>query len=428
MRIVLHNATLVNEGKSVVGSVVMNGDTIETIIEGVQPLSMIVALSGPVDEVLEAEGLYLLPGVIDEHVHFREPGMTHKATIASESRKAVAGGVTSYMEMPNCIPATTTLDLLRQKQEIAASCSPANYSFYLGATADNLADIEALDPRTNCGIKVFMGSSTGGMLLDERDKLYRVFSSTPLPIALHCEDQEVIARNAALFRERYGEDPDVRYHPLIRSEEACFRSSAFAIELAEQSGADIHILHISTARELTLFTSGPVEEKHITAEVCTPHLLYTNADYTRLGTAIKCNPAVKTPEDREALRQAIREQRIDTIGTDHAPHTPADKVGGALKAASGIASLPHSLTDMLTLAEEGAFSLTDVVRAMCHNPALRYRVSRRGFLREGYQADLVLLRKTDSWHVLRTWVNGQLAYAEGRVFEEVRGQRLVFDR
>lgn len=428
MRTVLHNATLVNEGKSVVGSVVMNGDTIETIIEGVQPLSMIVALSGPVDEVVEAEGLYLLPGVIDEHVHFREPGMTHKATIASESRKAVAGGVTSYMEMPNCIPATTTLDLLRQKQEIAASCSPANYSFYLGATADNLADIEALDPRTNCGIKVFMGSSTGGMLLDERDKLYRVFSSTPLPIALHCEDQEVIARNAALFRERYGEDPDVRYHPLIRSEEACFRSSAFAIELAEQSGADIHILHISTARELALFASGPVEGKHITAEVCTPHLLYTNADYTRLGTAIKCNPAVKTPEDREALRQAIGEQRIDTIGTDHAPHTPADKVGGALKAASGIASLPHSLTDMLTLAEEGAFSLTDVVRAMCHNPALRYRVSRRGFLREGYQADLVLLRKTDSWHVLRTWVNGQLAYAEGRVFEQVRGQRLVFDR
>ena len=428
MKTVIHNASIVNEGKIIVGSVVMDGEIIDRIIEGAQPLSVILSFIGDADDVIDAEGMYLLPGVIDEHVHFREPGMTHKATIASESRKAVAGGVTSFMEMPNCIPPTTTLALLRQKYDIAASCSPANYSFYLGATADNLAEIESLDPTCNCGIKVFMGSSTGGMLLDNEERLYNVFKSTSLPIALHCEDQQVIAHNAALYKERFGEDPDVKYHPLIRSEEACYRSSAKAVELAEQTGADIHILHISTARELSLFTSGPVESKHITAEVCTPHLLYTDADYDRLGTAIKCNPAIKTTNDREALRQAIREQRIDTIGTDHAPHTVADKMGGALKAASGIASLPHSLTDMLTLADEGAFSLVDVVRTMCHNPALRYHVSRRGFIRTGYQGDLVLLSKDDRWSIIRTWVNGNLAYADGQHTDAVPGQRLVFDR
>lgn len=428
MKTVIHNAILVNEGKKCVGTVVINEENIETIIEGALPSSVIAALYRDDTNVVEAQGMYLLPGVIDEHVHFREPGMTHKATIASESRKAVAGGVTSFMEMPNCIPPTTTLDLLRQKYDIAESCSPANYSFYLGATADNLADIEALDPVNNCGIKVFMGSSTGGMLLNDGEKLHKVFMSTPLPIALHCEDQQIIARNAAFIREQYGDDPEVKYHPIIRSEEACYRSSAYAVELAEKTGANIHILHISTARELSLFTSGPVEEKHITAEVCTPHLLYTDADYERLGTAIKCNPAVKTLEDRNALRHAICEQRIDTIGTDHAPHTPADKVGGALKAASGIASLPHSLTDMLALTDEGVFSTEDVVRAMCHNPALRYKISQRGFIREGFKADLVLLQKTDKWTIVSTWVNGLVAYTNGKVNENIRGQRLSFDR
>lgn len=428
MKTIIHNAILVNEGKNCVGTVLINGENIEEIIKGAMPSSLISSLYGDDTNMVEAQGMYLLPGVIDEHVHFREPGMTHKATIASESRKAVAGGVTSFMEMPNCIPPTTTLELLDQKYHIAESCSPANYSFYLGATADNLADIEALDPVNNCGVKVFMGSSTGGMLLDDGEKLYKVFMSTPLPIALHCEDQQVIARNAAFIRERYGDDPEVKYHPIIRSEEACYRSSAYAVELAEKTGANIHILHISTAHELSLFTSGPVEEKHITAEVCTPHLLYTDADYERLGTAIKCNPAVKTIKDRNALRRAIREQRIDTIGTDHAPHAPADKVGGALKAASGIASLPHSLTDMLALADKGVFSTTDVVRTMCHNPALRYKVCQRGFIREGFKADLVLLQQADKWTVVRTWVNGQQAYADGKVNETVCGQRLSFDR
>lgn len=428
MSSLIHNATIINEGRSFVGSVVLDGEFIQQIFEGAKPLSEIVSCYGEFDNIVEAEGKYLMPGVIDEHVHFREPGMTHKATIASESRKAVAGGVTSFMEMPNCKPPTTSLDLLRQKYAIAAACSPANYSFYLGATSDNLADIEALDPTSNCGVKVFMGSSTGGMLLDDDKALYSVFRSTPLPIALHCEDQQVIAANAALYRERWGEDPDVRFHPLIRSEEACYRSSARAVEIAEQTGADIHILHISTARELTLFTAGPVEGKHITAEACTPHLLYTDADYARLGTAIKCNPAVKTAADREALRRAISEQRIDTIATDHAPHTPADKIGGALKAASGIASLPHSLTDMLSLADEGAFSTCDVVRTMCHNPALRYRVSRRGFIRPSYKGDLVLLSKDEGWNVCHTWVNGMTAFADGMVNESLRGERLLFDR
>lgn len=428
MKTVIHNATIVNEGRIFVGTVVMRGETIEEIIEGAWVPSMISSSGETVGEVIEAEGMYLLPGVIDEHVHFREPGMTHKATIASESRKAVAGGVTSFMEMPNCNPPTTTLDLLRQKYDIAAASSPANYSFYLGATADNLSAIEALDPAANCGIKVFMGSSTGGMLLDDDEVLTRIFRSTSLPVALHCEDQQLIAANTLLYCERYGEDPDVKFHPLIRNEEACYRSTARAVELAEKTGADIHILHISTARELSLFASGPVEDKRITAEVCTPHLLYTDTDYARLGTTIKCNPAIKTIADREALRRAVGEQRIDTIATDHAPHTPADKRGGALKAASGIASLPHSLTDMLTLADEGVFNILDVVRAMCHNPALRYRVSRRGFIRAGYQGDLVLLSKENGWSIKRTWVNGSTAYANGKINDTVRGQRLHFDR
>lgn len=428
MLTLIHNAIIVNEGRSFVGSVMLDGEVIAHIIEGSQPLSMIFSSCGPADEVLEADGMYLLPGIIDEHVHFREPGMTHKATIASESRRAVMGGVTSFMDMPNCIPPTTTLELLRQKYDIAAAVSPANYSFYLGATATNLPDIEALDPALNCGVKVFMGSSTGGMLLDDDEVLYTLFKSTPLPIALHCEDQTIIARNAALYRERYGDDPDVRFHPLIRSEEACYRSSARAVEIAERTGADIHILHISTARELSLFTTGPVEGKHITAEACTPHLLYTDADYARLGTAVKCNPAVKTAADREALRQAVRTQRIDTIATDHAPHTPADKAGGALKAASGITSLPHSLTDMLTLADEGIFTPAEVVRAMSHNPALRYRIRHRGFIRQGYQADLVLLTHTPQWQVTHTWVNGHLSYTNGHLTPTPHGQRLTFTR
>lgn len=439
-RTIIRHATLVNEGRTFVGTVVVEGEQIVQVVEEEGEMTGEAA-------VIDATGMYLLPGVIDEHVHFREPGLTHKASIASESRKAVMGGVTSFMDMPNCIPQTTTIDLVEAKHRIAEACSLANWSFYLGATADNLAEIERLDPRANCGIKVFMGSSTGGMLLGDDESLHAVFRSTPLPIALHCEDQDIITANIARYKaefasinsptagqiengkpSEYPDDLPLRYHPLIRSEEACYRSSARAVEMAEKTGANIHILHISTARELSLFQQSPVEGKQITAEACIPHLLYTDADYSSLGTAIKCNPAIKSAADRDALRGAIRDGLIDTVGTDHAPHTSADKEGGALRAASGIATLPHSLTAMLTLADAGCFTLADVVRTMCHNPALRYRLARRGFIRPGYQADLVLLKKADGWTVRKTWVNGLLAFDGQEVNPSVRGQRLMFDR
>ena len=435
-RTIIRHATLVNEGRTFVGTVVVEGEQIVRVVEEEGEMTGEAA-------VIDATGMYLLPGVIDEHVHFREPGMTHKATIASESYKAVMGGITSFMDMPNCIPQTTTIDLIEAKHRIAETCSPANWSFYLGATKDNLSEIERLDPATNCGIKVFMGSSTGGMLLGDDESLYTVFRSTPLPIALHCEDQDIISANIAKYKNEYSSqnnaiaqpnlkalsDLPLRFHPLIRSEEACYRSSARAVEIAKKTGASIHILHISTARELTLFQHGPVEDKQITAEACIPHLLYSDADYTTMGTAIKCNPAIKTATDREALRRAVREEIIDTVATDHAPHSSADKEGGALRAASGIATLPHSLTTMLALTDEGCFNVTDVVRTMCHNPALRYHIARRGFIRPGYQADLVLVKKTDDvWTVQKTWVNGTLAYSDGTVNPIARGQRLTFAR
>jgi len=451
-RILIRHATIVNEGRTFVGSVVIEDERIAAITPDDSPTT---ATCQAADTIVDATGMLLLPGVIDEHVHFREPGMTHKATIASESRKAVMGGVTSFMDMPNCIPPTTTVDLVEAKHRIAEGCSPANWSFYLGATKDNITEIEHLDPQANCGIKVFMGSSTGGMLLDDASALRAVFSSTPLPIALHCEDQDLIAANIARYTAEATSgdtvhDLDISYHPLIRSAEACYRSSARAVELALQTGANIHILHISTARELSLFQRGPVTDKQITAEVCIPHLLYTDADYATLGAAIKCNPSIKTESDRSALRSALHDGLIDTVGTDHAPHTAADKQGGALRAASGIATLPYSLTTMLSLADAGCFTITDVVRTMCHNPALRYNIARRGFIRKGYQADLVLLEKAvtptlsntsplptssksspqnaSSWKVNRTWVNGYEAYAEGIVNPSARGQRLIFDR
>lgn len=445
MKTLIHNATIVNEGEQYRGSVLIEDEKIATIIRGAD--GHIAA-----DHIVDATGCYLLPGGIDDHVHFRDPGLTHKADMASESRAAARGGITSVMDMPNCAPQTTSMEALEAKFADAATKCLVNHSFYLGATADNMGEIRRINPSEVCGLKVFMGSSTGNMLVDEEERLEAIFSESPTLIALHCENQRIISANTAKYKEETGsDDPDVSYHPLIRSEEACYQSTAKAVELAQRTGARIHIMHISTARELELLPSGHIGDKQITAEVCLPHLYYTDADYTRYGTRIKCNPAVKTLADRDALRRALRDGRIDVIGTDHAPHLPSEKVGGCLKAASGIPTIQYVLPAMLELCDEGIVTLPEVVEKMAHNPAILYKVSGRGFIREGYQADLVLVKPdaphlvdaksivskcgwspfeghTFRWDITHTWVNGHAVYADG-VFDERRmGERLAFDR
>ena len=438
------NATIVNEGEQYKGSVLIEDEKIAAIIRGAG--EHIAA-----DRIVDATGCYLLPGGIDDHVHFRDPGLTHKADMASESRAAVRGGITSVMDMPNCIPQTTTIETLEAKFADAATKCLVNHSFYLGATADNMEEIRRINPREVCGLKVFMGSSTGNMLVDEEERLKAIFSESPTLIALHCEDQRIISANTVRYKEETGcDDPDVSYHPLIRSEEACYRSTAKAVELAQHTGARIHIMHISTARELELLQAGHIRDKQITAEVCLPHLYYTDADYARYGTRIKCNPAVKTEADRDALRQALRDGRIDVIGTDHAPHLTSEKVGGCLKAASGIPTIQYVLPAMLELCDEGIVTLPEIVEKMAHNPAILYKVTGRGFIREGYQADLVLVKPdaphivdsesivskcgwspfeghTFRWDITHTWVNGHAVYADGVFDEKVMGQRLRFN-
>ena len=444
MKTLIHNATIVNEGEQYRGSVLIEDEKIAAIIRGTD--EHIAA-----DHIVDATGCYLLPGGIDDHVHFRDPGLTHKADMASESRAAARGGITSVMDMPNCAPQTTSMEALEAKFADAATKCLVNHSFYLGATADNMEEIRRINPREVCGLKVFMGSSTGNMLVDEEERLEAIFSESPTLIALHCEDQRIISANTAKYKEETGcDDPDVSYHPLIRSEEACYQSTAKAVELAQRTGARIHIMHISTARELELLQTDHIRDKQITAEVCLPHLYYTDADYAQYGTRIKCNPAVKTEADRDALRQALRDGRIDVIGTDHAPHLPSEKVGGCLKAASGIPTIQYVLPAMLELCDEGIVTLTDVVEKMAHNPAILYKVNGRGFIREGYQADLVLVKPdaphcvdaksivskcgwspfeghTFRWDITHTWVNGHAVYADGVFNDKVMGQRLLFN-
>lgn len=445
MKTLIHNATIVNEGEQYRGSVLIEDEKIAAIIRGAG--EHIAA-----DHIVDATGCYLLPGGIDDHVHFRDPGLTHKADMASESRAAARGGITSVMDMPNCNPQTTTIETLEAKFADAATKCLVNHSFYLGATADNMEEIRRINPSEVCGLKVFMGSSTGNMLVDEEERLEAIFSESPTLIALHCEDQRIISANTAKYKEETGcDDPDVSYHPLIRSEEACYQSTAKAVELAKRTGARIHIMHISTARELALLQAGHISNKQITAEVCMPHLYYTDADYARYGTRIKCNPAVKTEADRDALRRALRDGRIDVIGTDHAPHLPSEKVGGCLKAASGIPTIQYVLPAMLELCDEGIVTLTEVVEKMAHNPAILYKVNGRGFIREGYQADLVLVKPdaphivdarsimskcgwspfeghTFRWDITHTWVNGHAVYEDGEFDERRMGERLAFDR
>lgn len=444
-RTLIKNAIIVNEGRQVAGSVVIEGEKIAEIwVNGEEPVA-------PCDETIDASGCYLLPGVIDDHVHFRDPGLTQKADITTESRAAAAGGVTSIMDMPNTSPQTTTLDALNAKFDLMAEKCAVNYSCYFGATNNNYPMLEQLDKHRVCGVKLFMGSSTGNMLVDKMTSLLNIFNSTDLLIATHCEDQNIIKENTARFLAKYGVDGDVplKYHPNIRSTEACFHSSELAVRLARIADARLHILHISTSKELQLFEDIPLAEKRITAEACVPHLLFTSSDYHKLGTRIKCNPAIKSKE-RNALRDAVNSGLIDVIATDHAPHLLKDKEGGALKATSGMPMIQFSLVSMLGLVDEGVFTIEKVVEKMCHAPAEIYKIHNRGFIRTGNQADLVLVRPhtewtvtpdcifskcgwspleghTFRWKVEKTFANGHLLYSDGAIDESYRGQEMVFN-
>ena len=440
----IKNATVVNEGRMQQASVLIDGDIISDIFTSA-PLP-------EADNVVDAEGRWLLPGAIDDHVHFRDPGLTHKADFTTESRAAAAGGVTTVFDMPNCIPQTTTLEAIEDKFKGASDCCLVNHSFYLGATHDNLQEIERIDPSRICGIKLFMGSSTGGMLLDDKESLKSLFRAATVPVAVHCEETSIINANMERYMQECGGEPPIQYHPLIRSEEACYVSTAKALEVAAGTNAHLHILHITTARELGLFGNGPLESKQFTAEACPAHLWFTDADYKAHGTYIKCNPAIKTAADRDALRKALTNGVIDVVGTDHAPHLFLEKEGGCKTAASGIPVLPYSLPIMLELTDQGVLSLTDVARLMCHNPAQLFKIKERGFIRKGYKADLTLLSHSKEgwtagpdnnptkcrwspfegqqfhWHVDTTWINGHAVYNDGKIDNTVYGQQVTFNR
>ncbi len=444
MKTIIRNATIVNENRQFIGSVVIEDEMIQQVLEGDDSTQSY-------DIEIDATGLYLFPGVIDDHVHFREPGMTHKADIASESRTAAAGGVTSYMEMPNTIPPTTTLDLLEEKFQIAAQNSRVNYSFYFGATNDNVDTLPLLNRHRVPGVKVFMGSSTGNMLVDREESLYRIFASSPLLLMAHCEDTSIIEANIRAFKKRYKGQNDfpIRYHSRIRSVEACYQSSSLAVQMAKDTGARLHIAHISTAKELELFENKPIEEKKITAEAVIAHLMFSTEDYDTLGTRIKCNPSIKTPEDRAALREALTNGLIDVVATDHAPHLENEKLGGALRAASGMPMIQFSLVSMLELSEKGILPIERIPDLMAHNPAKLFHIEKRGFIRPGYYADLTLVdpngdwqvregryytkcgwtpmdERFFKWRVRRTILNGITVYSDGVVVDGIRGKELRF--
>ena len=444
-RTYIKNARIVNEGKTFSGSVVIENEVIAEVLKaGEEP-------AAPCDETIDAQGMYLIPGVIDDHVHFRDPGLTHKADMHTESMAAAAGGVTSYMDMPNTNPLTTTLEALEDKFQDAATKSIVNYSFYFGATNDNADLMPKLDKKRVCGVKLFMGSSTGNMLVDQMDTLKNIFANAGMLIATHCEDQQIISANTTAYKEKYGEDPDVKYHPEIRNEEACYRSSALAVQMAKETGARLHIMHISTAKELELLENKPIGEKNITAEACVSHLFFCDEDYEKFGARIKCNPAIKTKNDRDALRQALTGNLIDVIGTDHAPHLLSEKQGGALKAVSGMPTLQFSLLSVMELVHQGLLSIEQLVQKMCHAPASLYQMEKRGYIRPGYKADIVLLNPSHEWTVTndcilskcrwspmegqtfhskveRTFVNGHQVYANNKVDTNPRGQALTFCR
>ena len=439
--ILIRNSRLVNRGQIREADVLIKAGRIAKIE---------ASISGNADIEIDASGQYLIPGIIDDQVHFREPGLTHKATIATESRAAVAGGTTSFMEMPNVNPPSVTQDLLEEKYRIAAQTSLANYSFYMGATNDNLEEVLRTDPRRVCGVKIFMGSSTGNMLVDSRDTLERVFAESQMLIATHCEDEATVRENLARFKATYGESLTTEFHPLIRDERACLISSSMAVDLAKRHGTRLHILHISTKDELDLFRNDiPLKDKKITAEVCVHHLHFSADDYAELGNQIKCNPAIKSAGHRDALFPALLDDRLDVIATDHAPHTWEEKSQPYLQAPAGLPLVQHSLNVMLGFYHAGRISLERMVEKMCHAPAIAFRVEERGFLDEGYWADMALVDIIHEWtvkpdnvlykcgwspfmgktlrgNVLSTIVSGHLAWHEGRFLETKMGERLAF--
>jgi dihydroorotase len=442
MRTLIQNATIVNEGKIFNGSVLIENDVIEEIIS--------------TDEItfaenyIDAKGLMLIPGVIDDQVHFREPGLTHKGDIYSEAKAGIAGGVTSFMEMPNTIPQTVTNELLEQKYKRASEVSLANYSFYIGATNNNIEEVLKANPLNVCGIKCFMGSSTGNMLV-EGEGLETLFKNAQMIVATHNEEESIIQANIELYRKKYGENVPIEMHPLIRSAEACYQSTHKAIGLATKYNTRLHTLHLSTASEMELFTSGSPDQKRITNEVCVHHLWFDDADYKRLGTKIKWNPSIKSEADKIALRNAVNSDIIDIVATDHAPHTIYEKNNSYFKSPSGGPLVQHSLIAMLEMASQGIFGYEKVIEKMCHLPAVLFNVSNRGFIRKGYKADLVLIDPNQKWEVdtgnilykcgwspfegvvfqhkvTHTFVNGNLVYANGFFNEESRGERLLFSR
>ena len=442
MKTIIKKGTIINEGRSFVGDILIENDRITKIDDNIT--------SEGVKEI-NAEGQFVIPGIIDDQVHFREPGMPHKASIYTEARAAVAGGVTSFMEMPNTKPTATTQERLQEKYDVAMQWSLANYSFYMGATNDNLDEVLKTQAEKVCGVKIFMGSSTGNMLVDNAKTLEGIFSNTPMLIATHCEDEATIRKNMKDFEEQYGEDLNATHHPLIRSVDGCYLSSSMAKGLAEKHGARLHILHISTAKELELFRNDiPLKDKKVTAEVCVHHLYFDASQYETLGNKIKCNPAIKEALNKAALFEALLDDRLDVIATDHAPHTIEEKAQVYAKAPSGLPLVQHSLNIMFQFYKEGRISMEKIVEKMCHAPAILFNVKERGYLREGYKADIVILDPKDAYIVSKenihyrcawsplertrfdakvshTFVNGHLAYSSKGFNENQKGERMSFD-
>ena len=443
MSILIKNAKIINEKENFHGDVYIKSGRIEQV-------------GGIIDrktvKEINAEGLILMPGIIDDQVHFREPGMAYKATVYSESRAALAGGITSFMDMPNTKPASLTQELLHQRYLYAGKNAAANYSFYMGVSNDNLEEVLKTNPKDVCGVKIFMGSSTGNMLVDNESVLEAIFSKSPMLIATHCEDEKTIKDNEKLFLEKYGEALSAIHHPQIRSSEACFLSSSFAVQLAKKFGTRLHVLHLTSEREMELFDGSiPLNQKRITAEVCVHHLFFNESSYEKLGNGLKCNPAVKSKNDQQALLQALLDNKLDVVATDHAPHTPEEKQRPYVSAPSGLPLVQHSLQGMIELYKDNKISLENIVHKMCHAPAIAFKIRERGFIREGYAADITLLDLNKKIKVAKknilykcawspfegmefgsavdtTIVNGAIAYRQGEFFNTANAERLLFDR